>query len=907
MPDIPKTYTAESYEDALYQRWEESGLFTPIIQEGVRPFVISIPPPNATGTLHLGHATMLAIQDIMIRYHRMKGIPSLWIPGTDHAGIATQNKVEKLLAEKGITRHQLGRPKFMEEVEKFVEQSRSTIKTQVKKMGASVDWSRERFTLDQGLSRAVREVFVRMYSDGIIYRGDRIVNWCPRCSSTLADDEVKYKEEHTKFYYIKYGPVIIGTARPETKFQDKVIIVHPDDERYKSYHGQKLQVPWINGNVEATFIADPAADPEFGSGAMTITPAHSFVDFDIAKRNSLPIISIIDEKGNLTAEAGEFAGQNAHDARAAIVKKMQDRGLIESVDHNYMHNLSVCYRCDTPIEPLVSKQWFVDVNKEFKFKKSNRRPIKGIRDGQKVTLKQLMRHAVEKNAITILPDRFNKTYFHWIDNLRDWCISRQIWYGHQVPVWYCVGDKDKACKIDCKEPVVGTSAPEQCKYCGSSNFRQDPDTLDTWFSSGLWTFSTLGWPDDTADLRYFHPTSVLETGYDILFFWVARMILMATYAIGEIPFETVYLHGLVRTRTGEKMSKSKPETCIDPLDMIAKYGADALRLSMIVGSAPGNDVRLYEEKIAGYRNFVNKIWNAARFALLNIGEEDLNRPMSQELKSTAAISLADKWILTRTQELIKDVTNHLENFQFSEAGTKIYDFTWGEYCAWYLEISKGEHKNLPVLIYVLKTVLKMLHPFVPFVTEALWKELNEEKMLIGEPWPVFQKDLIFKKDAADMQAIIDTISAIRSMRQESGIEAGQKLNAIVYASKKHLSLLEAKREPIIRLGRLEELELHQLTKAGDHKVHNALSQFLSCGIEIYIPVEGIIDIASERVRLSKEVENLKSYLSSLDTKLSNENFIKNAPTALVAEQREKQATEKEKLAKLEKKLAQMSV
>ncbi|KKU80451.1 MAG: Valine-tRNA ligase [Candidatus Peregrinibacteria bacterium GW2011_GWA2_47_7] len=917
MADIAKAYNPEEHEDAIYKQWEDHGSFKPQKTKDAKPFTISIPPPNATGTLHLGHAIMLALEDIMIRYHRMRGDAALWVPGTDHAGIATQNKVEKLLAEKGKTRHDLGREAFIKEVEQFVIGSQETIHKQIRKMGASVDWSRERFTLDSGLSRAVQEIFVRMYEDGIIYRGNRIVNWCPRCSSTLADDEVNYKEEHTKFYYIHYGPVVIGTARPETKFLDKVIVVHPDDERYKKYHGKSMDIPWINGTVTATFIADPSADPEFGSGAMTITPAHSFVDFEIAQRNGIDVIPIINEDGTLNENAGEFAGQNAHSARSQIVKKMQEKGLIEKIDENYFHNLSVCYRCDTPIEPLVSKQWFVAVTKEFPFKKSRAKArcrheehaalhqtIPELKEGEQVTLKKVMRHVVESGAISILPDRFNKTYFHWIDNLRDWCISRQIWYGHRIPVWYCVGDGQ--CKIECKQPIVQTTPPEKCFHCGSKNLAQDPDTLDTWFSSGIWTFSTLGWPDETEDLAYFHPTSVLETGYDILFFWVARMILMTTYALGEIPFKTVYLHGLVRTRTGEKMSKSKPETCIDPLDMIEKYGTDALRLSMIVGSGPGNDVRLYEEKIAGYRNFVNKIWNAARFALLNISDEDLEKPFPRDMQPTMAKTRADKWILTRTQELISSVTDALEKFQFSSAGTAIYEFTWGEYCAWYLEFSKGSHKNTTVLLYVLKNILKMLHPFVPFVTETLWSELKEKNLLIGEPWPTAEKDLLFEKEAQEMQTVIDVIGTIRSLRHESGIEPAELVPAIVYLPAALMDIFTEKSESIIKLCRLKNLEIHERKGVKKkHTVKQALSQYLGIGIEIFLPITGILDIEGEKKRIEKEIENIVAYLASLDKKLANPDFIKKAPAELVAEQKEKQAIEQEKLKQLEGKLDQL--
>lgn len=887
--ELEKAYLAKQYEDGIYERWEKSGLFSPKINKGKKPFVISMPPPNATGTLHLGHAVMLALEDIMIRYHRMKGDPSLWIPGTDHAGIATQNKVEKLLKEEGKSRHDLGREEFLKRVHEFVKKSQSTIRNQIRKMGSSCDWTRERYTLDEGLSRAVQEIFVKMYHDGLIYRGNRIVNWCPRCASTLADDEVEYKEEHAKFYYFKYGPFVIGTARPETKFQDKIIVVHPDDERYKNYIGQEMMVPWIEGDVKAKILADKSVDMEFGTGAMTITPAHDFTDFEIAKRHGLEIVPIIDEKGNLTGAAGSFAGKNARESRKKIVEKLQEKGLVEKIEENYLHNISLCYRCDTPVEPLVSKQWFVNVDQQIgKSKKS---------------LKDTALSVVRAGEIKILPKQFEKTYFHWIENLHDWCISRQIWFGHRIPVWYCIGDEHEGavCKIECIRPVVQVEKPKKCEHCGSANFRQDPDTLDTWFSSGLWTFSTLGWPDKTKDLAYFHPTSVLETGYDILFFWIARMILMTTYALDEVPFKTVYLHGLVRTRTGEKMSKSKPETCIDPLDMIEKYGADALRLSMVIGSAPGADIRLYEEKIAGYRNFVNKIWNSARFALLNVPEKELKTLTRKKITKASAKSLADKWILTRSQKLIDDVTNDIESYRFGDAGTKIYDFTWGEYCAWYLEISKSEHMNREVLIYVLKTILKLLHPFTPYVTEVLWKELGEKDLLMGENWPQANKALIFTKEAKEIQVVIDTISSIRQMRQESGITPDKKIHALVFGNKAQIKLLEEKREPITRLARLETLDLATEKSGAMEKVSESLSSYLESGIEIYIPVKGLIDVEAEKKKLEKELAELEQFIHGLESKLKNEQFLKKAPKELVAQEKEKFEEVKERLSKIKNK------
>lgn len=863
MKELEKAYDAKNYEDQIYKKWEASGLFSPKLVKGKKPFTIAMPPPNATGTLHLGHATMLAIQDIMVRTKRMQGFPTLWVPGTDHAGIATQNKVEKLIAEEGLTRYSLGREAFLKRVHEFVAESQSTIRNQVRKMGSSCDWTRERYTLDEGLSNAVREVFVRMYNDGLIYRGNRIVHWCPRCASTLADDEVVFKEEKTKFYYFRYGPVVIGTARPETKFLDKTIVVYPTDKRYKKYQGKKMMIPWITGEVEASFLADESADPEFGTGAMTITPAHDFIDFKIATKHKLPIVQIIGPDGNFTDIVGkEFAGKNARASRDAIVAILEKKGLLERVDENYVHNLSVCYRCSTPIEPLISRQWFVDVNK----------PV--IKDGaKKKSLKQVASEVVRKGQIEIIPDRFNKIYFHWLDNLEDWCISRQLWFGHQIPVWYC----------ECEQPIVQTEAPKKCPHCGSKNIVQDPDTLDTWFSSGLWTFSTLGWPEKTKDLEYFHPTSVLETGHDILFFWVARMILMTTYTLHEIPFEKVYLHGLVRDRHGKKMSKSAGNG-IDPLDMIEQFGTDAVRLSLVIGTSAGMDFRLYEEKIAGYRNFVNKIWNGVRFALLNIPEELYHTQFSSAQIKTHA----DKWILTRLQKLIQEVTKDLEEFRFSEAGTKIYDFVWRDYCDWYIEISKGEQLNPQVLLFVLKALLRLLHPFVPFVTEALWSHLEQKNLLMSEAWPTYDAELVFAKEEKELEIVTDLITAIRSIRAERGVEPVKKIHAVVYGGE-FTKLLEAKREPLMRMARLQQLDIAEKGPT----IKGALTQYLN-GIDLYLPLQDLFDVAKEKQKLTKKFGEIEGQMKGLKSRLSNSGFLAKAPPAVVAKEQELcQSLEKE--------------
>jgi valyl-tRNA synthetase len=881
MKEIEKAYEAGKYEDDIYQKWESSGLFTPKIVKGKKPFVISMPPPNATGTLHLGHATMLAIEDIMIRYKRMQGFPALWLPGTDHASIATQNKVEKIIAEKGETRHTMGREKFLNTVDEYVKNSRNIIRNQIRKMGSSCDWTRERYTMDAGLTEAVQEVFVRMFKDGLIYRGDRIVNWCTRCGSTLADDEVEFKEEKTRFYYIKYGPVIIGTARPETKFLDKVIVAHPDDKRYKKMFGKRFTVPWIEGNIEAIMIADKSADPEFGTGAMTLTPAHDFIDFDLAKKHNLEIVQIIGQDGNLTQAVGpRFAGKNARNSRPEIVKILEENDLLDHVDEEYVHNLSVCYRCGTPVEPLLSKQWFIDVNKPV-FREKNR----------KISLKDKALEVVRSGKIEIIPDRFNKIYFNWMNNLRDWCISRQIWFGHRIPVWYCQDKKT----IKCVNPIIATSAPKNCPHCKSTKLIQDSDTLDTWFSAGLWTFSTLGWPKKTKDLEYFHPTSVLETGYDILFFWIARMILMTTYTLKQIPFKQVYLHGLIRDKHGKKMSKSAGNG-IDPLDMIAKFGTDPVRLSLVMGTSPGNDLRLYEEKIASYRNFVNKIWNSARFALLNV---PANKKI--EFSSKSAKTHADKWILSKLQKLIKEVTADMDKYNFSEAGTKIYNFTWGQYCDWYLEMSKGKHMNAEVLMHVLKTLLKLLHPFVPFVTEAVWKHLDEKQLLIGCSWPKYDKKLVFPSEEKEMETICELITSIRSIRAERGVESSKMINAVIYGGKWTPLLLE-KKSVIARMCRIGDLIIE---KKGE-KIINAVWKYVN-GINLYLPVNDLFDVKQEVERLKKKLAETQTKIANLRGRLDNPQFLAKAPAELVRQEKIQFGELDKELDNLQKKINEINL
>jgi len=730
-PNIPEVflspYNPGATEDALYAKWENAGYFNPdtCIAKGVtkadaEPFSIVLPPPNVTGTLHMGHAAMLAIEDILVRHARMQGKRTLWIPGTDSAAVATSEKVEKeMFKAEGKTRHDLGREAFLERVKEFAEVSKNTIIDQTKKMGSSLDWSRYAYTLDDARYHAVTEAFIRMYNGGLIYRGARIVNWDPKMQTTISDDEVDYVEQKDPFYYIKYGPFTIGTVRPETKFGDKYVVMHPDDARYSDYtHGQQIEVEWINGPITATIIKDEAADPEMGTGVMTITPWHSAVDFEIAERHGLDKEQVIDERGILLPIAGDFAGQHIKKARPMIVERLKEKGLLVSVDENYVHNVATNSRGGGTIEPQIKEQWFIDVNKEFVIPHSE---IAGIESGSTTTLKALMIAAVEHGSVTIYPDRFNKTYFHWIHNLRDWCISRQIWYGHRVPAWF----KNGGVKVQIASPGEG--------------WQQDPDTLDTWFSSGLWTLSTLGWPEHTPDCQTYHPTTILETGYDILFFWVARMILMSGYLTGEAPFKTVYLHGLVRDEKGKKMSKSLGNI-IDPLTMIEKYGADATRLSLVIGAAPGNDMPLSENRIKGYKNFANKIWNISRFILTHTSDMDPTVKVS--------LSARDEEILATLREKVSDIDAEIAKFNLYLAGEKAYHYVWHELADVILEESKDilggtdtevRQARQFVLTTCLTTSLKLLHPFMPFVTEAIWQELPEHMkdadMLIVAPWP----------------------------------------------------------------------------------------------------------------------------------------------------------------------------
>jgi len=888
---LPKAYDPSQFEDEIYRKWEESGKFNPDnydLDENAKSFSIVMPPPNVTGTLHTGHASMLAYQDLMVRYHRLLGDRTVWIPGTDHASIATQTKVEKIIAEEGQTRHSLGREKFLERVNKFAAESQYTIKSQVRKMGSSCDWSREKYTLGAESSAAVVEVFVRMYRDGLIYRGDRVVNWCPRCHSPLADDEVEYLERSAKIYTFKYDkdfPIAISTTRPETKLADTAVAVHPNDPRYKKFIGKTFKAHFAGVDLNIKIVGDHHVEREFGTGALGVTPAHSMADSQIAGDNDLPVIKLIDEDGLINENGGQFKGLTVVEARKAVVKWIKDNDLLIE-EQDIPQNVSICYRCSTAIEPLPSLQWFIDVNKKIKFP-----------DGKKETLKSRAIRVVEEGQVKMVPDRFENIYYHWMEDLKDWCISRQIWFGHRIPAWYRPASASDASARQGDEIYVGATAPE------GDGWIEETDTLDTWFSSGLWTFSTLGWPanvkQDTLaehyweknDLERFHPTSVLETGHDIIFFWVARMILMTNYALGEVPFETVYLHGLVRDEKGRKMSKSLGNI-VDPLTLIPKFGTDALRLSMIIGSTPGNDIRMYDEKIEGYRNFVNKLYNISRFILTSVKTV---KPVTQKPQKK---TLADEWILNELDKAILEVSKRIEAYEFSAAGEYLRDFTWNTLADWYIEIAKIEGGKDEILLYLLEKVLILWHPFTPFVTEHIWEFFGTGELLMTQSWPrVIEEDI----KAVDFDLIQQAISTLRNMRAENKIEPALKLNAVI-VSEQHQEL-DAQKDIIKRLARLENLEIVEHLK---ERPKQSATGVFGDGDSVYLLLEGIIDIEKEKARLEKEIDATLKIATVTSAKLDNENFVKGAPQDIVEAEKAKYAQAEDKLKKLRDQLESLA-
>jgi len=873
---LPKTYNPHEYEKDIYTLWEKSGAFTANPAGKKERFTISMPPPNETGTLGVHHAIFLTLQDIMIRHARQKGKDALWVPGTDHAALAVNALIEKKLAEEGTDKYEIGREEFLRRTREFVGNSRETMIAQMRAVGASADWSRMRYTLDESLNRAVNEVFMSMYKDGLIYRGHRIVNWDPNLQTTVSDDEMAYQEEKSKFYTLRYGPFRIATARPETKFGDKYVVMHPDDKRYAEYkHGDTFETEWINGPITATIIKDEAVDPKFGTGVMTITPWHSVADFEIAERHSLDRTQIIDFHGKLLPIAGEFSGQDILEARPKIVEKLKKKGLLINTDDEYVHNIAINDRGKGIIEPQIKLQWFVDVNKKAVHWKGKNR-----------SLKEVMQAVVNDGDIEIVPKRFEKTYFHWIDNLRDWCISRQIWWGHRIPVWYREDTDGK------QETYVGLTPPTDHSE-GFREWEQDPDTLDTWFSSALWTWSTLLDPKLTSDptlslkellarskdFQTYHPTTVMETGWDILFFWVARMILSTTYATGQVPFKTVYLHGMIRAEDGKKMSKSRPESIIDPLAIIDTYGTDALRMALVMGVSPGNDQNWGTGKVEANRNFNNKLWNIARY-VESLADSQQAREEPEPRTS------ADHWILGKLADSIKSIDQSIENYDFSGAYHELYHLVWDDFADWYVEASKHS-LNYGVLTYGLETILKLAHPFAPFVTETIWQTIypDDARLLITTPWPKAVKyDDKIAKEFEQLQVIISEIRQIKTM-------LGLKYTALYY---KDSPLLKANSKLVSALAKLDEMK----------------SAFEAKGLRLtQTPITAWLDIDEEVAKrfvdkLKTRREELKKQSETLEKRLKNKSYVDKAPKKLVEESRQQQTVLQQERATVEKQLEQ---
>ncbi len=893
--EMDKAYEPKKYEDDIYKMWEEGGYFGSQIDDQKVPYVISMPPPNATGVLHLGHVVFVAVSDAQIRYQRMCGKNVLWLPGTDHAAIATQTKVEKILAkEEGKSRHDYGREKFVEKVKEFVENSRSTIRKQLKKTGASCDWEREAYTLSDELSLAVNTAFEKMHKDGLIYRGDRIVNWCPRCGSTLADDEIEYKEAQTILYTFKYShnfPFEIATTRPETKLADTAVAVNPADERYKKYIGQEIPVEFCGQKLVIKVIADEEVDMNFGTGALGVTPAHSYVDFEMAQKNGLKVIKIIGEDGKLNSNAGRWADKTVEEAREDIVKCLREDGLM-SKEEEISHNISVCYRCGTAVEPLTSEQWFVNVNKKISGWQLGK--IDGLTEGRDYSLKDVSRLVVQTGQVRLLPKRFEKVYFAWMDNLRDWCVSRQIWWGHRIPVWY--REKVDGHGKKNHEIFVGTKEPE------GEGWEQDNDTLDTWFSSSLWTFSSLGWPKETADLAYYHPTDLMVTGREIIFQWVARMILMSTYLLGEIPFRDVYLTGILFDKNGNKMSKSLGNV-IDPLEMIEKYGTDALRLSVINGMAPGVDFRFQDEKIVGQRNFVNKLWNIGRFIFANLDSEMLQQEIDWEMINKMDLKMEDRWILSGLTQLRDEVTNCLNEYRLSMASEKLHSYIWDDLADWYLEMVKPDLFGTElarklvvqhVLIYVFRNVLKLAHPFMPFVTEALWSYFSPSGLtkLIVAKWP--EKMKVEDEEAMKKMRIVqEMVVTVRKMIADFGLMNEKNISLFLKLNNAEDVFLQEKISGLIK--NICEV---QVVAEFDAEVIHDVCEGGSVGFVIDEQMKN-----EQRKRVLKEIDNLQNYQIILQKKLANEKYVANAPKETVENDRMKMVETNNKLEELNNMLA----
>ena len=868
--ELDKTYDPAQVESRIYQFWLDGGYFHAEVNPDKKPFTIVIPPPNITGKLHMGHALDETIQDVLIRMKRMQGYEALWMPGTDHASIATEVKIVENMRSEGLTKEDVGRDGFLERAWDWKNNYGGTIIKQLKKLGCSCDWERERFTLDDGCSAAVRKVFGELYKKGLIYRGERIINWCPQCKTSISDAEVEYEDQAGHFWHLRYpftdgsGWLELATTRPETLLGDTAVAVNPKDERYAQFVGKTLTLPLVGREIPV--VADEYVDMEFGTGVVKITPAHDPNDFEVGLRHNLPIINVLTDDAKIVEDYPRYAGMDRYEARKLICKDLEEGGyLVRTEEHE--HNVGTCYRCHTTVEPRVSKQWFV-------------------------AMKELAKPAIEavKNGeIRFVPERFDKNYFHWMENIRDWCISRQLWWGHRIPIWYC---------DDCgKETLCTDGEPTCCEHCHSENIHQDPDTLDTWFSSALWPFSTLGWPEETPEYKYFYPTNVLVTGYDIITFWVSRMIFSGLAYTGKKPFSDVVIHGLVRDAQGRKMSKSLGNG-IDPLEIIDSFGADALRLALVTGISAGNDTRFTDEKVTACRNFANKLWNAARFVLMNLPEDFNETELPEEL------AIEDKWLLSQYNDLVKAATENIENYDIGVAEQKIVDFIWDVYCSWYIELAKarlqGENADSArrVLVYVLTGVLKLLHPFMPYITEEIWQSLpHEGESIMVSSWPEYDEAHCFESEAAQFTKVMDAIKAIRNRRAEMNVPPSKK--ATLYIETEDAQVFEQCAAFLVRLASASEVEVNaEFDKAGSVQV-------ITDSAKIYIPMAELIDMEKEIARLEKEKEQCEKQAAGLEARLGNPGFVNKAPENVVAAERDRLAKLKERLAKLEESIAAM--
>ena len=875
--ELEKTYDPKKIEKKLYDKWCENKYFHAEVDRSRKPFTTVMPPPNITGKLHMGHALDNTLQDILIRYKRMEGYNALWIPGTDHAAISTEVKVTNQLKEEGIDKKELGREGFLKRTWQWKEEYAGTIENQLKQLGISCDWDRERFTMDEGCSKAVEEVFINLYKKGYIYKGSRIINWCPKCKTSLSDAEVEHEEQEGHFWHIKY-PIVgtdrfleIATTRPETMLGDTAIAVHPDDERYQDIIGKNVILPLVGREIP--IVADYYVDKEFGTGAVKITPAHDPNDFEVGKRHNLEEINIMNDDATINEKGGKYAGMDRYEARKAIVKDLEEQGyLVKVVPH--VHAVGTHDRCGTTVEPLIKQQWFVKMEE----------------------LAKPAIAALEKGELKFVPERFNKIYLHWLENIKDWCISRQIWWGHRIPAYYC---------DECGEVVVSKGMPEKCPHCGCTHFTQDEDTLDTWFSSALWPFSTLGWPEHTEDYDYFYPTDVLVTGYDIIFFWVIRMVFSGYEHTGKSPFHTVLIHGLVRDSQGRKMSKSLGNG-IDPLDIIDKYGADALRLTLVTGNAPGNDMRFYNERVESSRNFANKVWNASRFILMNMKENVIDRPDDKLLTP------ADRWILSKVNTLTKDVTENMDKFELGIAVQKVYDFIWDEFCDWYVELAKyriyhaeEDPAAADCVLWVLKTVLgqalKLLHPFMPFITEEIYSALvPEEESLMMSSWPKYTEELCFPADENVMEHVKAVTRGIRNMRSEMDVPNSRKTKVYIICGDAGICEgIESLKDSVMPLLMANDIIIRPTKDGVDD---NAVSIVVPDAV-VYLPLDELVDLEQERERLTKEEERLNKEIRRAEGMLSNEKFVSKAPAAKVQEERDKLEKYTQMLAQVKERMA----